>query len=55
MGEVRNVYTILAGKSEGKKALGRSRHRQMIILNWILGIDVWEDVVIQEGTGGAFL
>jgi hypothetical protein len=29
MGEKRNVYTILVGKSEGKKPLGRPRRRWM--------------------------
>jgi hypothetical protein len=27
MGEKRNVYSILVGKSEGKRPLGRPRHR----------------------------
>jgi len=27
MGEMRNVYKILVGKPEGKKPLGRRRHR----------------------------
>jgi hypothetical protein len=27
MGEVRNAYRILAGKPEGKRPLGRLRHR----------------------------
>jgi hypothetical protein len=27
MGEIRNVYTILVGKSEGKRPLGRPRCR----------------------------
>ena len=43
MGESRGVYTILMGKSEGKRPLGRSRHR-------------WEDNIkmdLQEvGCGG---
>jgi hypothetical protein len=29
MGEKRNVYTLLVGKSEGKKQLGRPRRRRM--------------------------
>jgi hypothetical protein len=29
MGEKRNVYRILVGKPEGKRPLGRRRHRQM--------------------------
>jgi hypothetical protein len=27
MGEKRNVYTLLVGKSKGKRPLGRPRHR----------------------------
>jgi len=27
MGELRNAYTILVGKHEGKRPLGTSRHR----------------------------
>jgi hypothetical protein len=27
MGEVRNAFEILTGKSEGNKSLGRPRHR----------------------------
>jgi hypothetical protein len=27
MGELRNAYTTLAGKPEGKRPLGRPRHR----------------------------
>jgi hypothetical protein len=27
MGEMRNAYKILVGKPEGKRPLGRSRHR----------------------------
>jgi hypothetical protein len=38
MGEERNVYRVLMGKSEGKRPLGRPRHR------WEDGIrmDLWE-------------
>jgi hypothetical protein len=32
MGEERNVYRVLIGKSEGKRPLGRPRHR------WEVGI-----------------
>jgi hypothetical protein len=28
MGEERNVYRVLMGKPEGKRPLGRPRHRQ---------------------------
>jgi hypothetical protein len=38
MGETRNTYTILVGKSEGRRPLRRPRHR------WedIMKIDLWE-------------
>jgi hypothetical protein len=35
MGEKRNAYTILVGKPEGKRPLGRPR-RRWGILKWIL-------------------
>jgi hypothetical protein len=28
MGEMRNAYKILVGKPEGKRPLGKTRHRQ---------------------------
>jgi hypothetical protein len=34
----RNAYRILVGKPEGKRPLGRHRHRWGIILEWILEI-----------------
>jgi hypothetical protein len=37
MGEMRNSYTILVGKSEGKDPLGRPRRRCEVILDWVLG------------------
>jgi len=35
--EMRNVYRILVGKSEGKRPLGRRRCSWRILLEWILG------------------
>jgi hypothetical protein len=35
MGEVRNVHRVLVGKPQGKRPLGRSRHR-------------WEDNIRME-------
>jgi len=32
LGEVRNAYSVMVGKPEGKRPFGRHRHR------WILGI-----------------
>jgi hypothetical protein len=41
MGETRNAYTILVGKPEGKRPMGRPRHR------WETGWDGmdWIDLV----------
>jgi hypothetical protein len=35
MGEDRGVHRVLVGKPEGKRPLGRPRHRWGIILRWI--------------------
>jgi len=35
IGERRGLYRVLVGKPEGKKPLGRPRHRWKIILRWI--------------------
>ena len=35
MGERRGVYSVLVGKFEGKKPLGRPRRRWEEILRWI--------------------
>jgi hypothetical protein len=35
MGEKRGAYRILVGRSEGRRPLGRPRHRWRIILKWI--------------------
>jgi len=43
MGERRGVYRVLVGKPEGKRPLGRNRHR-WIILRWTcrkLEVVVW--------------
>jgi hypothetical protein len=37
MGETRNAYSVLAGKPEGKRPLGRPGDRCGNILEWILG------------------
>ena len=43
IGERRVVYRVLVGKSEGKKPLGRSRHRWKNNIKWIFKRwDVWE-------------
>jgi hypothetical protein len=35
IGEMRNAYRLLVGKTEGKRLLGRPRHSGWIILRWI--------------------
>ena len=35
MGEERGVYRVLVGKPEGRRPLGRLRHRWGIILGWV--------------------
>jgi hypothetical protein len=37
MRERRGIYRVLVGKPEGKRPLGRLRHRWRIILRWIFG------------------
>jgi hypothetical protein len=34
---MRNAYNIFVEKPEEKRSLGRPRHRQEVILEWILG------------------
>jgi hypothetical protein len=36
MGEKRNAYRLLVGKPEGKRPLGRPRHRWVDNIRWIL-------------------
>jgi hypothetical protein len=37
MGEERKVYQVLVGKPEGKRTLGRPRHRWEAGIKWIWG------------------
>jgi hypothetical protein len=59
MGEKRNAYRLFVGKPEGKRPLGRPRHRGWIILGWIL--ERWDGVMwtglvwLRLGTGGELL
>ena len=46
VGERRGVYKVLVGKPEGKRPLGRPRHR-WVILRWIFR--KW-DVVVWTGS-----
>jgi hypothetical protein len=58
MGEMRNTYRLLVGKPEGKRPLGRPRHR-WVILGCIL--ERWDRVMwtglvwLRIGTGGELL
>jgi len=58
MGEMRNAYKTLVGKSEGKTLLGRPRHKwedNRIILGKI-GRKVWSGCIwLRIGTGGSLL
>jgi hypothetical protein len=42
MGETRNAYRILVGKQEGKRPLGRPRHRWVDNIKMDLGEIVWD-------------
>jgi hypothetical protein len=59
MGEIRNAYKILVGKSEGKRQLGRRRRNERIILKWMLGKlgrTVWTGFIWRRiGTVGGLL
>jgi len=44
MGERRGIYRVLVGKPEGRRPLGRPRHRWEITLRWIFwkwDVGVW--------------
>jgi hypothetical protein len=55
IGEKKNAYRLLVGKPEGKRPLGRTSRRWVIILGWILwGWDgvMWTGLVwLMIGTG----
>jgi hypothetical protein len=59
MGEKRGVYRVLVGKPEGKRPLGRSRHRwgdniRMDLRKW--DVEVWTGMSwLRIGTGGRHL
>jgi hypothetical protein len=44
MGEKRNAYRLLVGKSEGKRRLGRPRSRWVDNIKMVLGEIGWGDV-----------
>jgi hypothetical protein len=43
-GEKRNAYMLLVGKSEGKRPLGRTRHRWVDNIKMDLGEIKWDGV-----------
>jgi len=57
MGEKRDVYRILMGKREGKRPLGRPRHRREDNIKTVLqelGYEVWTGSSwLRIGTGGS--
>jgi hypothetical protein len=59
MGEKRNVYRLLVGKPEGKRPLGRPRHRWVHNIKMGLAetdVVVWTGLVwLRIGTGGELL
>jgi hypothetical protein len=60
MGERRDAYRILVGKHEGKKSLGRLRHKHgSIILKWIFKEwdgGTWTGLIcLRMWTGGRIL
>jgi hypothetical protein len=44
MGEMRNAYSILDGKPEGKRPLGRLSHRWKDIIIMVFRETEWEDM-----------
>jgi len=59
MGERRGVYRVLVGKAEGKRPLGRPRHRREDIVRWIFrkwDVGAWTGLIwLRKGTGGGHL
>jgi hypothetical protein len=57
MGEERKLCRVLVGKPEGKRPLGRPRHRWRVGSEWIVGrLAVWNGFSwLRIGTGGWLL
>jgi hypothetical protein len=59
MGEGRGAYTILVGRPEGRRPLGRPRRRWGILLKWIFKKwdgGAWNGLIwLRIGTGGGLL
>jgi hypothetical protein len=59
MAETRNSYKMLVEKPEGKRQLGKNRHRGEVLLKWILrkyGVMLWTGLNwLTIGTSGGLL
>ena len=59
MGDRRGVYRVMVGKPEGKKPLGRPRHRWNVNIKMDIqevGFGVWTGLSwLRIGTGGGHL
>jgi hypothetical protein len=56
IGERRDVYRFLVGKPEGKRLLGRLRHRWTDNISMDIGEVGWDELVwLRIGTGGVLL
>jgi hypothetical protein len=59
VGKRRGAYRVLLGKREGRRPLGRPRHRWGIIIKWIFSKwveEVWTKLIwLRIGTGGGLL
>jgi hypothetical protein len=60
MGEKRNMYRLLVGKPEGKRPLGRPRHRwmdniKMGLLEMVLGVVYWIGLTQDKYRWGALV
>jgi len=57
MGERRGIYRVLVGKPEGKRPLGRPRHRWKDNIKMDLQeVEVWTRLIwLRVGTGGGHL
>jgi hypothetical protein len=59
MGEVRGAYSILVGRPEGRRPLGRPRRRWEDNIKmdlWEIGFGVWIGFIwLRIGTGGGLL
>jgi hypothetical protein len=51
MGEKRNTYRLLVGKPEGKRPLGRRRHRWVDNIRMDLGEVGWGDIRVPQNAG----